>query len=242
MSLRVAVLGATGRTGRSVVAAVEAAPDLELAAAVHRGNLAPGVFDRADVVVDFSLPDALRAALPWLGGAALVSGTTGLSAADQAAVEARARVAPVLQAANFSPGVHVLLDLIARAAAALPDHDVEIVEAHHRGKRDAPSGTALALGRAVAEARGAELEAAARHGRSGLTGPRPTGEIGFHALRAGGIVGEHAVWLSSGAETVRLEHVAQSRDVFAEGSLRAARWLVGRPPGAYGMRQVLFGA
>lgn len=242
MTLRVAVLGAGGRTGRLVVAAVDAAPDLELAAAVGRGGLVPGVFDRADVVVDFSQPEALRAALPLLGHRPLVSGTTGLTPDLQAEVDAQAARGPVLQAANFSVGITVLLDLVARAAAALPHADVEIVEAHHRGKRDAPSGTALALGRSVAAARGVALDAVARHGREGLSDPRPAGEIGFHAVRGGGIVGEHAVWLAAGAETVRIEHTAQSREVFADGALRAARWLVGRGPGAYTLRQVLFAA
>jgi 4-hydroxy-tetrahydrodipicolinate reductase len=146
----------------------------------------------------------------------------------------------VLTAANFSVGVNVLLSLVATAAAALgPEYEVEIVEAHHRRKEDAPSGTALALGRAVAGARGVELDAVRRDGRSGRPGARPAGEIGFHALRGGSIVGEHQVWLIGEMDRLELVHRAADRALFAEGALRAAAWLAGRAPGRYSMRDVL---
>lgn len=240
MPTAIAILGATGRMGTLVRQAIAEADDLVLGPTPGRGDFAPGCFEGADLVIDFSLPAGLLAALPHLGSRPLVSGTTGLSEAEQRAVDGHARQAPVLQAANFSPGVTLLLDLVERAAAALPDADLEIVEAHHRHKRDAPSGTALALGEAAARGRNQDLAAVARHGREGHTGERPAGEIGFHALRAGGIVGEHEVWLATGQERIRLSHGALSRAVFADGAIRAARWLSGRAPGHYDMRQVLF--
>ncbi len=241
--MRVAVLGASGRTGGLVAQAVASDPGLELVARLSRSNPpVAGCFDGVDAIIDFSLPAALAAALPLVGHTPLVTGTTGLEPAIQAALEAQSTRAPVLQAANFSVGVNLLLDLVARAAAALPDAGVEIVEAHHRHKRDAPSGTAIALGRAVADARGVDLDAVARHGRAGTGDPREASEIGFHAIRAGGIVGEHTLWFASDTEVLRLEHVAQNRSAFADGAIRAAKWVSGRPPGLYGMRQVLFDA
>jgi 4-hydroxy-tetrahydrodipicolinate reductase len=260
--LTIAVLGATGRVGRRVVAHILASEDLELQAAVCGpdsaalyedagrlagvgfsglavGPLEPGCFGEAEVVIDFSLPGALLAALPFLDGAALVSGTTGLSAEEEALVAAHAARAPVVRAANFSTGVTVLLDLVARAAAALPEADVEIVESHHRGKLDAPSGTALALARAAAAARGQALDEVACYGRVGRGEGRALGEIGIHALRMGDVVGEHEVWIAGQGDRVRLGHVATSRDTFALGALRAARWARGKDPASYTMRDVL---
>jgi 4-hydroxy-tetrahydrodipicolinate reductase len=250
---RIAVLGATGRMGRMVLAAVLAAEDLQLVAAIgHSRDLGidagaliglppAGVAITAlaeldaDVVIDFSLPEALAAALPRLGKAALVTGTTGKTPD----LSARANAFPVLQAANFSTGVNVLLHVAAEVAAAMPAADVEIVEAHHRLKQDAPSGTALALGDAIARARASSLADHAVHGRSGRPGPRPAGEIGFHALRLGDVVGEHQVWFAADGERVSLGHVASSRATFAAGALRAARWIAGRPAGTYAMADVL---
>ena len=260
--LRVGVLGATGRVGRLLLSAIVQAEDLSLAAAVTRAGssligvdagvlaglppadraltaLGPGCFDRCDVVVDFSLPEGLAEALPLLGNTALVTGTTGLDAAQEHALTAQASAAPVLTAANFSSGVTVLGDLVARAAKALPDYDVEVVEAHHRRKIDAPSGTALYLARAAAVARGQDLDEVAVYGREGRTGARPSGQIGIHALRGGDVVGEHTVWLAGEGDRLLLGHVATSRDTFAHGALRAARWLHGKPAGHYAMTDVL---
>jgi len=257
--IRLAVLGATGRMGRMVVAETLAAPDLTLVAAIaadHAGEdagrlagsndagvivspVAAGCFADAEVVVDFSTPEGLGGALPHLGDVALVTGTTGLGTEETARLAAHAAVAPVLSAPNFSTGVNLLLDLVRRAAKALPDYDIEVVEAHHRHKVDAPSGTALALARAAAHARGTDLEGRAVFGRSGRTGPRETGAIGVHALRMGDVVGEHQVWLAGRGDRVLLGHVATSRTTFTEGALRAARWIRGRPPGRYDMRDVL---
>ncbi len=257
--IRLAVLGASGRTGARVVAAVLDDARFRLVAAIagsHHGEDAgrhAGVADAgvaiaplsadglaaADVVVDFSTPAALAAALPLLGGAALVTGTTGLGPEILNALVERSVVAPLLTAPNFSTGVALLADLVERAARALPDYDVEVVEAHHRDKRDAPSGTALALARAAARGHGTDLDGHAIYGRSGETGARATGTIGLHAVRMGDVVGEHTVWLAGLGERVSLGHVATSRDTFAVGALRAAAWLHRRAPGRYGLRDVL---
>jgi 4-hydroxy-tetrahydrodipicolinate reductase len=199
----------------------------------------------ADVVIDFSNAHAtetlLREARTALAGRALVIGTTALEPAAEAALDELARAAPVLTAANFSVGVNVLLALVERAAAALDadGYDAEIIEAHHRRKVDAPSGTALALGAALAKGRGRALADVRRDGRSGTTGGRARGEIGLHALRGGGVIGDHRVLFLGERERIELRHEAMDRSLFAEGALRAARWLAGREPGRYGMTQVL---
>lgn len=198
--------------------------------------LGPQAFNGADVVIDFSLPEVLDAALPWIA-APIVVGTTGLSSATEARLSRHAERHPVLRAANFSTGVTVLIALAEAAAAALPDYDVEIIEAHHRHKVDAPSGTALALGKAVERGRGKALTAV--HGRSGRPGVRSPGELGYHALRGGEIIGEHDVWLVGPTERLRLGHAAQSRTAFAAGAVRAAEWLVTQPPGVFTLRDVL---
>ena len=248
--MRIGLLGATGRMGRRVAALALADGHTLHAAIGHDGGevagvpvttVGPGCFDGCDVVIDFSLPEALAAALPHLGDVPLVTGTTGLSDPTAAALRAQATTAPVLAAANFSTGVALLVELARRAAAALPDYDVEITETHHRLKQDAPSGTALALASAVAEGRGVALDAVRRDGRTGRTGVRPVGEIGLHALRGGDVVGDHEIFLLGPGERVSLGHVATSRDTFAAGALRAARWLVGRPPGRYSLADVLRG-
>jgi 4-hydroxy-tetrahydrodipicolinate reductase len=175
-----------------------------------------------------------------LAGKALVVGTTGLGDGERGMMETAARRTAVLQAANFSVGVNLLVALAERAAQVLgDDYDVEIVEAHHRRKVDAPSGTALALGEAVARGRGVELEDVRIDGRSGRPGERPRGQVAFHALRGGDIVGEHRVMLIGERERIELAHVAQDRALFAEGALRAAKWIAGKPAGSYTMKDVL---
>jgi 4-hydroxy-tetrahydrodipicolinate reductase len=197
----------------------------------------PGCLRNAEVVVDFSLPGALDALWPILGERALVSGTTGLSPATFAQLHAHAARAAVVWSPNFSLGVAVLLDLVKRAAAALPEADLEIVEIHHRRKKDAPSGTAVALAAAASAGRGAEIPAV--HGRSGAVGERPANEIGVHAVRGGEVVGDHTVWLLGDGERLSLSHLASSRDTFAAGAVRTARWIASRPPGRYTLPQVL---
>jgi 4-hydroxy-tetrahydrodipicolinate reductase len=259
---RIAVLGATGRMGRRTVAHILDAPDLRLSSAVTRsgseflgrdagelvgqggcgvkvGSLGPASFLDTDVVVDFSLPAGTLAALSWLDGVALVTGTTGGGAGLNDALAKYAESAPVLVASNFSAGVAVLTHLVAKAAKSLADFDIEIVEAHHRHKRDAPSGTAKSLGQAAANARNLDLANAAVYGRMGATGERPNQQIGFHSVRGGGVVGDHDVYIAGPGETLILTHRAVSRDTFVEGALRAARWIPAKSAGLHSMADVL---
>lgn len=204
--------------GRTVVAEIEAAADLELAFACGRtlpGNLA------ADVIVDFSTPEGF-ARLLAATSVPLVSGTTGFTPPGSPHV-------PVVHAANFSVGVALLARLAREARTALPDWDLELVELHHNQKRDAPSGTALRL----VEGLGPQV--------NGRVGPRAPGEVGMHAVRGGDIVGEHRLYLCGPGERLELGHVAMHRGIFASGALRAARWAVGRVPGLYSLDDVLLG-
>ncbi|MDE2149029.1 MAG: 4-hydroxy-tetrahydrodipicolinate reductase [Gammaproteobacteria bacterium] len=263
--LRLALLGATGRMGRALIESIAATPGLTLAATVtvagdpllgvDAGKLAgagklgitvsddlDAAVERCDVLVDFSRPQGTRAAAEAAAAAGrpLLSGTTGLDAETEIALQRAARRVAVCQAANFSIGVNLCLGLVAQAAARLGiEYDVEILDAHHRHKVDAPSGTALALGRAVADARGTVLEKVAVWQRHGHTGERPDAAIGFAVLRAGDIVGEHTVIFAAAGERMEIRHVATSRANFARGALRAAVWLAAQPPGFYGMREVL---
>lgn len=236
--MNVAVVGASGHMGQLVCQTVVAHPDLALHARIGRAGPQPGDLD-VDVVIDFSLPAGTAALIPMLTGQALVSGTTGLSDAQRADLEAYAQRGPLLWASNFSTGMTLLLRLVEQAAAALPDTDVEIVEMHHGRKRDAPSGTALSLGRRAAHARGWTLDDTAVHGRAGAVGQRPAREIGFHAVRGGDVAGEHTVILAGSGERLQLNHLATSRQAFASGAVRAAAWIIGKPPGRYTMGDVL---
>ena len=203
----------------------------------------PGVsLEAAAVAVDFSLPQcvAANARACALAGVPILVGTTGFDAATRSLLERTAKDVPVLVAPNTSVGVSVVAKLVAMAASGLgPAYDVEIFEAHHRMKRDAPSGTALALGEAVAGARGSVLKDVAIYDRAGQSAPRAPGSIGFSSLRAGDIVGEHTVTFAAAGERVEITHRASDRITFARGALRAAEWLIGRPAGLYGMREVL---
>lgn len=194
------------------------------------------------VLVDFSHGESFSAALELARyrGAAFVSGTTGLTPLQQSELAHAGQHIPVIWAANFSLGVALLARLVREASRALGSMaDVEIIEAHHRYKQDAPSGTALYLGRAVADGRGIELDTVSVTDRAALQGPRRAGEIGFSSIRAGDIVGEHSVLFALDGERVVLQHSAGNRDLFARGALRAAEWLIGRAPGLYRMEDVL---
>jgi 4-hydroxy-tetrahydrodipicolinate reductase len=197
-----------------------------------------------DVLVEFTNPAGCEAWTRYCGQhrVALVSGTTGIGQAQRAALRSAAEAAPVLWSANMSVGVNLLLHVAADVAARLGEGwDVEITEAHHRHKADAPSGTAKLLLESICRAQGRDPGTTAVHGRAGTPGPRKPGEIGVHALRMGEIVGDHEVCFASSGETISLAHRALSRDTFAAGALRAARWIIGRPPGLYSMQDVLFG-
>jgi 4-hydroxy-tetrahydrodipicolinate reductase len=198
--------------------------------------------ERAEVVIDFSLPDAARSLFQACAvrRVAAVVGTTGLDAASRNALDALCKVAAVVVAPNFSVGVNVLWALAAQAVRMLgPDFDIEIVEMHHRHKLDAPSGTAVRLTEVVAQARGIDPAAAVRSGRSGQVGARKSDEIGVHALRGGDVVGDHTLVLAGSGEQIELTHRAHSREIFALGAVRAAHFVVGRPPGLYEMADVL---
>ncbi len=242
MTARVLVVGSAGRMGRAVIDAAAGRHDVTIVAAVDKGgDLACGL-GTCDVYVDFSAPDATRAAAisaTPLRRAAVI-GTTGLSHADDEAIAALVQVAPVVVAANFSLGVNLLLGLARQAARVLgPDWDAEVVETHHRAKRDAPSGTALAIARALAAGHGSDYERVKRHARDGDVGARPRGEIGVSAVRGGDVIGEHVAYFFGPAERIELAHRASSRAIFAAGALRAAAWAVGKPPGRYDMLDVL---
>lgn len=257
--MRLAVVGAAGRMGRAIIAAAALDGDVSIGAAVVGAHelgveldalaivpvnaAGPAVAD-ADVVVDFSSPTGFDQALALAvaAGRPLVSGTTGLAASQLAALDEAATQIPVLWAANFSAGVNVLEHLVELASRALGGFDVEVMEAHHRRKVDAPSGTALVLGEAAARGRDRKLADIATWARSGVTGPRTNEEIGFQVVRGGSIVGEHTVMLCGDGELIELTHRAQDRAIFARGAVRAAKWLADRPPSRYTMKDVLFGA
>jgi 4-hydroxy-tetrahydrodipicolinate reductase len=254
--IRIGVAGALGRMGRAVAAAVDARPGLTLCALFDHvgaeGALVDGRSlvsrDQAlldcDIIIDFTVGSAsaqLAALAAARGGPALVIGSTGLSEDDEAKVRAAAERIPIVKSGNFSLGVNVLVGLVRQAAAALgpKDYDIEIFEAHHKRKIDAPSGTALMLGEAAAKGRGAALKALEARGRDGLTGPRREGAIGFAVSRGGGIVGEHSVAFAAEDEILTLAHSARDRSLFARGAVEAAAWLNGKPPGLYDMQDVL---
>jgi 4-hydroxy-tetrahydrodipicolinate reductase len=258
--IRTVIVGADGRMGRSLIALLPEFPELVLhAAVVPAGSslagrdvdgapgqrYAPGlaaILGGAQLVVDFS---SASAALDHLSACAaarvpLLLGTTGVGREiDAAAAKAAVRI-PVLLAANTSVGVTLLAELVRRAAAALPaGFDIEIVEAHHRHKVDAPSGTALSLAEAAAAGRGDDLEGRAVYARKGAVGPRAAGQIGFAVVRGGDVVGEHEVLFLGAGERLSLKHSATDRSIFARGALHAGRWLAARAPGRYEMRDVL---
>ena len=241
--MKIAIVGAAGRMGKMLVALADANPALEVVAKV---DVAEG-YDKTwpagtEAVIDFSFHSAVPAFVAKAAeeGLAYVLGTTGLSAEEQQAVDAAAKRIPVVQSGNYSLGVNLLLNLVKTAAKVLgPEYDVEVVEMHHRHKKDAPSGTALMLAKAAAAGRGVDFDAAAVYGRKGIVGERPEGEIAVHALRGGSVVGDHTVMFAGEVERVELTHRAQSREAFAAGALKAAQWATGRQPGIYTMRDVL---
>lgn len=237
--IRLAINGANGRMGRVLQALLQNDAQFELTAAIS----APDEWSNMplDVVIDFSAPAGFDAALAHCMAhrIALVSGTTGLVAAQHAALIEASRTIPVLHAANFSLGIAVLARALREAAAALPDWDLEIIEAHHARKIDAPSGTALALGRAAAEARGQDFDEVAVLSREGQVGVRPVGAIGFATIRAGDIVGEHTALLATAGERMEFSHRAIDRSIFARGALHAAAWLTGKKAGHYSINDVL---
>ena len=256
MAVRVAVIGAAGRMGRELCQTVLQTEGLELAG----GTTEPGAPELgtdlgelsgsgkmgavatehppedADVLIEFTTPEATVQHLSY--GKPHVIGTTGLSAEDQARVEEAAAHVPIVLAPNMSVGVNLLREVVREMAAKLQGYDLEVVESHHRNKKDAPSGTALFLARAAAEGRGQDFDEVAVYGREGLS-PRSEGEIGVHALRGGAVVGEHRLIFYSSGEEVEVVHRALSRRTFADGAMRAARFAASVGPGLYSMADVL---
>lgn len=262
---RIGVTGAAGRMGKALIEAIDDADDLTLGAVIVHpessligadagevagigrngvtlaGDVAE-VKDAFDVLIDFTFPDLTLENLRFCSehGKAMIIGTTGLTDAEKEQVAMAAEKTPVVFAPNMSVGVNVVLNLLRTAAEVLGDeYDVEIIETHHRHKKDAPSGTALRMGETIAEALGRNLKECAVYGREGFTGERPRKEIGFETVRAGDVVGDHTVLFATMGERIEITHKASSRMTFAQGAVRAARWLQGRPAGLYDMQDVL---
>ena len=255
MALRIGIIGITGRMGQLLAREVEAVGAILVGGTIRPGSAAQSgitiladadaLFAASDAVIDFSHAHAAstHAAAAARAQKAFIRGSSGLSTAEEAAVAEAAQHAPIVYAANFAPGVNIMFAIAERMAAALPpeQYDAEIVEMHHRQKVDAPSGTAIGLGRAVARGRGTTLEAAGREsGRDGHNGARGTGTIGFAALRGGQVVGEHTLIFAAGSEHITLGHRSFDRASYAVGAVRAAHWAAAQPAaGLYDMKDVL---
>jgi 4-hydroxy-tetrahydrodipicolinate reductase len=263
--MKIAVVGASGRMGQMLVRRIAQTEGMTLSGASESpsskaigrdaGEVAGLEANRvkitgdsaaaiaaADTVIDFTVPVATvaHARIAAEKGVAMVIGTTGLNPEQTAAIHEAAKKVPIMWAANMALGVNILLALVERSASLLdPSYDIEVLEMHHHHKIDAPSGTALALGRAAAAGRKVELEKVWRKSRDGHTGARPTGEIGFATLRGGEEVGVHTVFFAAAGERLELSHRAFSRENYAAGALTGAQWLEGKKPGLYGMKDVL---
>lgn len=269
MAINVVISGAAGRMGQALIRCLYSGkfPDLTLSGALERndhpslghdivaisgcgtsGVLLTADFEKATakgkVIIDFSSHTSTPEYAKLAGAAekAMVIGTTGLSEKEMEPVRLASSEIPIVMAPNMSLGINLLLSLTQQAATALKEkgYDIEVIERHHRRKKDAPSGTAIGLGRAAANALGWELDEVCVHGRQGMShGERPANQIGFHAVRGGDIVGDHTVLFATDGECIELSHRATSRDTFAVGALRAAEWVVKQQPGLYSMRDVL---
>ena len=242
MTTKVIITGAKGRMGQALVACAKKIHGLEVVAQIDQGDDLAAVIRKGDVVVDFSAHAATVAVAKLCAKhkKALVIGTTGHTDTDTFEIKQNKAKIPIVWASNFSTGVNTLFWLTRKAAEILgPDFDLEVVEMHHRLKKDAPSGTAKTLAEILAEVRKLHLAEVARHGRAGIVGERTPSEIGVHSIRGGDVVGDHTVIFANTGERVELTHKASSRDTFANGALRAAQWLVKQKPGLYDMQDVL---
>lgn len=242
MSIKLLLVGAKGRMGQAILSLAAEDEAFAVVGKVDKGDKDYGRIGQAEVVVDFSHHSATAGVLEQVCAAkvAYVCGTTGQTAAVDELMRAAAKKIPLIHSPNFSVGVNLLFYLTAQAAKALPEgYDAEVMEMHHRGKKDAPSGTAKRLLEIIAKARGTKVDDVTKHGRVGEPGERTQAEIGVHAVRGGDVVGDHTVFLAGEGERLELVHRASSRDVFARGALRAAKWLVGKPAGSYAMVDVL---
>ena len=240
--VHIGLAGARGRMGRAVSDVLDTRSDVVVAARFDRTDHPD--LSVCDVIIDFTEPAAsveLAERCARTGGPALVIGATGFSPEQDTAILKASESVAIVKSGNFSLGVNMLIGLVSQAARRLPaaDWDIEVVEAHHRMKKDAPSGTALMLGEAAADGRGHDLSEVRGRIREGIGDERPVGEIGFSAIRAGGIVGEHQVIFAAQDEILTLSHSARDRALFARGAVLAGLWVKGRPPGLYGMQDVL---
>ena len=239
---KVIINGSKGRMGQALVACAKKIQGLEVVGETGRNDNLASVIGKADVVIDFSVHSTTIAVAQLCAEhkKALIIGTTGVEAADTSAIKKLTSTIPIVWASNFSTGVNTLFWLTRKAAEILgPDFDLEVIEMHHRLKKDAPSGTAKTLAEIVADVRKLNLSEAARHGREGITGERTKTEIGIHSIRGGDVVGDNMVIFANVGERVELAHKASSRDTFANGALRAAQWAVKQKPGLYNMQDVL---
>ena len=241
--MKVAILGAAGRMGHMLCDLVDRSEELELVAKCDVREDYPRTWPAGtEAVIDFTFHEAVPANIAKAAeeGVVYVLGTTGLTDDEQKAVDEAAKKIPVVQSGNYSLGVNLLLGLVAKAAEVLGvEYDCEVVEMHHRHKKDSPSGTALMLARAAAEGRGQDFDGVSVFGREGMVGERPQGEIAVHAIRGGSVIGDHTVMFAGDVERVEITHRAQTREAFAAGALRAALWAADRDPGIYSMRDVL---
>lgn len=239
---RIIITGSKGRMGQALLACAAKIPELEIVGQIDREDDLAAVIDKADVVIDFSF-HSITAAFAEACAAhkkALVIGTTGHSEAEQEKIKTQKSKIPIVWSSNYSTGVNTLFWLTRKAAEILgPAFDLEVIEMHHRLKKDAPSGTAKSLAEILAEVRHQQLEKVARHGRVGIVGERTSSEIGVHSIRGGDVVGDHTVIFANTGERLELTHKASSRDTFANGALRAAQWIVKQKPGIYDMQDVL---
>lgn len=240
--IKLVINGSRGRMGQTIIGLAKQDADFTLAGEVDLGGDIQGAAAKAGVIIDFSLHDATLATAQAAAkhNVALVIGTTGCTAEEKKRVLEAIRGIPVVWAANYSTGVNTLFYITRKVAEILgPGFDQEIIEMHHRLKKDAPSGTADRLAQILAGVKKKQIEELARHGRVGLVGERSRDEIGIHAVRGGDVVGDHTVIFAAPGERVELTHRASSRETFARGALRAAKWIVGKPAGLYDMQDVL---
>ncbi len=240
--VKIIITGAKGRMGQALIACAARNPELQVTGQIDTAGDLRSVIGQGDVVIDFSSHDATAgfASVCAQNKKAMVIGTTGHSEAEKSQITNLKSQIPIVMASNYSTGVNTLFWLARRAAEILgPDFDLEIVEMHHRLKKDAPSGTAATLAEILAGVRNQQLSEVIRHGRQGMVGERTPAEIGMHAVRGGDVVGDHTVIFATNGERVELTHKASSRETFANGALRAAQWVVKQKPGFYDMQDVL---
>lgn len=239
---KVIISGAKGRMGQALVHCAAQIPGIQVVAQLDVGDDLRQTIDLCDVVVDFTFHETTLGFVELCAARnkPIVIGTTGHTDAETQAIKAFSNRLPIVWTSNYSTGVNTLFWLTRKAAEILgPGYDLEVVEMHHRFKKDAPSGTAKSLAQILADVRHEQLDKVIRHGREGIVGERTTTEIGMHSIRGGDVVGDHTVMFATQGERVELTHKASSRDTFANGALRAAQWVVGKKPGIYDMQDVL---